>query len=485
MLSPGETNGSGPLPGFLNNQQNVFSTAARLILKLKVKDEPMATHSQTSTVAGLPVAKATSVRWVMMGMIMAIMAVTALNRLNLSIAGEFIEQDFSFDTITMGRIFSSFLWGYGLFQIPWGYICDRVGPRRTLTASMLLFAIGSAAMGITPKLAGLTGLGLATAFSVVRLVTGIGEAAVSSNVTRVIALWTGVRERGFASSLQVCGLGLGGTLTPVFIAWMMLNWGWRFAFEVCGGLAFLVILVWHRYATDWPEQHRKVNSAELAKIHRPDAFGTEARLDAGFKRQVPWLKMLGSRSVWGLILAYGLQGYGFYVYYNWFYFYAVKFRGLPLMQAAVWTSAPFLAMACLSPIGGWFSDKVSRSVGRRRGRMIAVWLGMGLAAMLLFSGSHISVTAIALPMIALAAGFHMFAAAIFWASCIDLAPNYSASLSALMNTLGSVGGAISSTVTAYVVIRAGWSHALDIAALITIGSGLLFSFVNVEHSIEG
>jgi MFS family permease len=155
------------------------------------------------------------------------------------------------------------------------------------------------------------------------------------------------------------------------------------------------------------------------------------------------------------------------------------------MQAAVWTSAPFLAMACLSPIGGWFSDKVSRSMGRRRGRMIAVWLGMGLAAMLLFSGSHISVTAVALPMIALAAGFHMFAAAIFWASCIDLAPNYSASLSALMNTLGSVGGAISSTATAYVVIRAGWSQALDIAALITIGSGLLFSFVNVEHSIEG
>jgi hypothetical protein len=50
------------------------------------------------------------------------------------------------------------------------------------------------------------------------------------------------------------------------------------------------------------------------------------------------------------------------------------------------------------------------------------------------------VTVIALPMIALAAGFNMFAAANFWAACIDLAPSYSASLSALMNTMGSLGG---------------------------------------------
>src|SRR6266403_4374258 len=84
-------------------------------------------------------AGATHVRWVVMGIVMAIMAVTALNRLNLSIAGKYIEEEFSFNTISMGLVFSSFLWGYALFQIPWGYICDRIGPRRTLTASIFMF----------------------------------------------------------------------------------------------------------------------------------------------------------------------------------------------------------------------------------------------------------------------------------------------------------------------------------------------------------
>src|ERR1700692_950204 len=133
-----------------------------------------------------------------MSIVMAIMAVTALNRLNLSIAGKSIEDEFSFDTITMGKVFSSFLWGYALFQIPWGNICDRVGPRRTLTASIFLFAIGSGVMGFTPKLAAGTGVSVLLAFQITRFITGIGEAAISSNITRAIAYWFPPRERGFA-----------------------------------------------------------------------------------------------------------------------------------------------------------------------------------------------------------------------------------------------------------------------------------------------
>ena len=415
---------------------------------------------------------------------MFIMAVTALNRLNLSIAGKYIEEEFSFDTITMGRVFSAFLWGYGLFQIPWGYICDRIGPRRTLTASILCFAVGAGAMGLAPQFAVGTGLSVLAAMRLIRFLTGVGEAAVSSNVTRVIASWTAIRERGFASGLQVCGLGLGGTLTPIFIAWTMVHFGWRIAFYFCSALAFAVVVIWQWYATDWPEEHSGVNAAELQIIHPGSRKGDAGRSIEAAKKQVPWVKMLTSVSVWGLILGYACQGYGFYVYYNWFYFYAVKVRGLDLMRAAVWTSAPFFAMALLSPVGGWFSDRVSRTLGRRRGRLTAVWLGMGVSTVLLLLGSHLSITVIALPMIALAAGFNMFAAANFWAACIDLAPDYSASLSALMNTLGSVGGAISSTVTAYVAVHYNWSHSLDLAALITVASGLLFSFVNAGKSIE-
>src|ERR1700719_2567378 len=319
---------------------------------------------------------ATRVRWVVMGFVMAIMAVTALNRLNLSIAGKYIEAEFSFDTISMGRVFSAFLWGYGLFQIPWGYVCDRIGPRRTLTASIYCFAVGSGAMVFAPKFAAATGISALAVFRIVRFLTGVGEAAVSSNVTRVIASWTALRERGFASGLQGCGLGLGGTVTSIAIAWTMVHWGWRASFAISAALAFVVVALWHWYVTDWPEAHPSVNPEEIQIIH-------PANTTVGIPRSqqratsVTWIKMLTSVSVWGLVLGYGFQGYAFYVYYNWFYFYAVKSRGLPLMQAAAWTSAPFLAMALLSPVGGWISDRLSQRIGRHYGRITTVWIGMG------------------------------------------------------------------------------------------------------------
>ena len=444
-----------------------------------------ATQKFDSAAGLMQASKASRVRWSLMGIVMAIMAVTALNRLNLSIAGKVIEEQFSINTIAMGTVFSAFLWGYGLFQIPWGYVCDRIGPRRTLTAAMLCFAVGAGSMGLVPRLATMSGVSVLVGFRLVRFVTGVGEAAISSNVTRVIASWTSLRERGFASGLQVCGLGLGGTLTPIFIAWTMVHWGWRASFEICSVLAFLAVALWHSYATDWPEEHPDVNDAELQIIHPGSRKGdVGARSSHTGVASVPWLKMLTSLSVWSLILGYGLQGYTFYVYYNWFYFYAVKVRGLGIMQAAIWTSAPFLAMALLSPVGGWFSDRVARVTDRRKGRIAAVWVGMGTSALLLYGGNHISVTVIALPMIALAAGFNMFAAANFWAACIDLAPSYSASLSALMNTMGSLGGVISSTVTAALAVHRGWGPALDVAVWITLGSGLLFTLVNANRSIQ-
>ena len=108
---------------------------------------------------------------------------------------------------------------------------------------------------------------------------------------------------------------------------------------------------------------------------------------------------------------------------------------------------------------------------------------MGLSAALLYCGNHLKLTVIALPMIALAAGFNMFAAANFWAACIDLAPTYSASLSALMNTMGSLGGVISSTVTASIAVHKGWGPALDVAVWVTLGSGLLFTLVNANRAV--
>jgi hypothetical protein len=53
-----------------------------------------------------------------------------------------------------------------------------------------------------------------------------------------------------------------------------------------------------------------------------------------------------------------------------------------------------------------------------------------------------------------------------------------------MNTVGSLGGVISSTVTASIAVHQSWSRALDMAVLVTLGSGVLFTVVDASHTVE-
>ena len=73
-------------------------------------------------------------RWFVLFLISLMYLITYLDRVNISTAAPVISKEFGFDKITMGVIFSAFVWSYAIFQIPGGWLGDRFGPRRVLTA---------------------------------------------------------------------------------------------------------------------------------------------------------------------------------------------------------------------------------------------------------------------------------------------------------------------------------------------------------------
>ena len=89
----------------------------------------------------------------------------------------------------------------------------------------------------------------------------------------------------------------------------------------------------------------------------------------------------------------------------------------------------------------------------------------------------------AILLLAAAAGCNMFASVTFWAACIDLGQQYSGSVAGLMNTCGNFGGWLSPIVTAYVAARFGWTAALTLAAIVTVGSGLSWLGVDTNQSV--
>ncbi len=77
-----------------------------------VADMPRATAANTT-----PERRGTK-RWFVLLLISLMYLITYLDRVNMSTAAPVISKEFGFDKITMGVIFSAFVWSYALFQFP-------------------------------------------------------------------------------------------------------------------------------------------------------------------------------------------------------------------------------------------------------------------------------------------------------------------------------------------------------------------------------
>jgi len=425
----------------------------------------------------------TRVRWHIMALVMMTTAVATLGRLDLGVLGKYIQDEFHFSPETMGLIFSAFMFGYHPFQIPGGWSADRFGPRKVLAFTISFWAVFTAAITIIPRDPITHWLGLVWAFVVFRFLIGAGESATSPAATRVVASWMGTMRRGVGVSFHIIGIGVGGAFTPVFITWVALRYGWRVGFWISSLLGILIALGWWFYSTDRPEQHPRVNAAELALI---GLGGTKAipgivRKDIP-RKHTPWARIFSSVSVWGMLLSYFCQGYMPYIYMTWFFIYLERVRHLPMMKAGIWGSVPFVAIVVLAPLGGWFSDLAVAKFGKRRGRQSTVWVGMGCSAILIWVGSNTVNNTLAILMLAAALGLNYFALPSWWATCIDLTPTHAGSLSGLMNMCGGAWAA--PIATAYIATHFGWTQALDFAALLTAMGGLLWIFVDASGNLE-
>jgi MFS transporter, ACS family, glucarate transporter len=420
----------------------------------------------------------TRVRWRIAALLFAISVVTYIDRVNISVTARQMMPALGLTDFQMGQVFSAFVFGYALFQIPGGWLGDRWGAKRVLTLAIIWWSLFTALTAVAAILPLATAIGALGSLILVRFLVGIGEAAALPNFNRTVANWLAPHERGLGIGIAIGGIGVGSAMTPPVTAWIMVNFGWQTAFYAAAILGLLVALAWFLYATDRPEAHPHVNAAEIALIERQLPEGES---DTG--STPTWNTIIRTPTVWWLVLSYSCLGYVAYVYMSWFYLYLVNVRGFGVLRGALFASGPFLAMAVFCPLGGWMTDRLVIRWGINRGRAVVGGTGMILAAVSIVWGAFTESPYAAIALLSLGAGWLYFPVGAYWSSTVDISKRHAGTLSGLMNTGANLGGALSPTFTPWLAEQAGWSVALGFAACVALAGGLMWSKIKPGEGV--
>jgi ACS family glucarate transporter-like MFS transporter len=402
------------------------------------------------------------VRWYLVFWLFVLSAVSFLDRVNISVAGSSIASEYHLSHIQLGWVFSSFLWGYALFQTLGGWLADRLGPRVVLTAGVIWWGIFTAlSAAVSPAMAGAVFL-----FVLVRFLLGAGEAIIFPASNQFISRWIPTQERGAANGVIFAGVGAGAGSAPAIVTYIMVHYGWRWSFWISALVGLLVGLVWFLAARDTPETHRSVRPAELLYIQTGRGAG-RAATPAANARLLPWSVILSSKEVWLVTLSYFCFGYVAWIFFSWFYIYLAKVRGLDLRASAFYSTFPPLAMVACSLLGGVINDRLTKSRGKRAGRCGIAVFALALAAVLLVIGSQAAGARLASLVLAGGAGALYLAQSSYWSVTADISGPRAGSASGFMNMGAQLGGGLTALLTPVIAEHFGWTYPFLVAATLS------------------
>jgi sugar phosphate permease len=244
----------------------------------------------------LQVAGATNIRWTHVApTLLIVWIVSMFDKSNMAIVMN--DQNFLNELGLAGQqgklgwLSSGLFLAYGIFAPLWGWMVDRIGPRRTCALSLVVWALSCFWSGVAANYDQLLWS---------RAVLGAGEAALYPLTLALVANWFALKERGRATSFWWIGTMIGPMLVGLVITSLILAVGWRWQFHAMGILALVLPLpmVWFLVA-DSPQQHPAANAAEVELVvqgaieHNEDAPGKVLRsVENVWKNYRFWLAII-------------------------------------------------------------------------------------------------------------------------------------------------------------------------------------------------
>ncbi|KAE8702190.1 putative anion transporter 5 [Hibiscus syriacus] len=365
-----------------------------------------------------------------------------IERVGFSIAYTVAADAAGINQSSKGTILSTFYYGYACSQVPGGWLAQKIGGRRVLLLSFVLWSSTCFLVPLDPN--------RVTVLVVARLLVGVAQGFIFPSIHTVLAQWVPPHERSRSVSLTTSGMYLGAAMGMLVLPSLVKFRGPQSVFLAEAALGVMWSFLWFKYATDPPRsEHQKATAASFGESVLPTKVSQKIKVENGpaatvRTSKIPWKRILVSGPIWAIVVNNFTFHYALYVLMNWLPTYFELGLELSLQEMGFAKMMPYFNMFIFSNIGGVVADhlitKRIMSVTKTRKFLNTVGFivsSLALIALPIFrtSGGAVFCSSVAL-------GFLALGRAGFAVNHMDIAPKYAGIVMGVSNTAGTLAGII-------------------------------------------
>jgi len=437
-------------------------------------------------------AATTHVRYRILALIASLSVLTYLDRICIQRVQPDIQSDLGLSDTEFGLVYSAFMVGYALFEMPVGWLSDVWGTRTVILRIVLWWSFFTALTGAIynffpesrvwlPLPWGWVAVswGLVS-MAAVRFLFGCGEAGVYPTLANVVRTWFPLTERGMAQGVVLMCTRLGAAISPLVIGVLSDAVGWRWSFVVLGFVGVVWTVLFGLVFRQRPADHPRISHRELAHIGEASI----AKLHGG--PPLPWREVLSRPTVWAMGILYVLSiTFGWTFYITWQPTYLKEAYGLSFRDSQLWVGLPYLCGAAGCLLGGRLSDLILRHTKNVRWARSSVGLtGLAIAGICFLAASVATGKWETVALFSIAAFSSDLFLAPYWAAITDIGGRFTGTLAGFFNMSALLGGSVFATLIPWLRGRGmAWEQLLQMIACAWLTAAALWLIVDASRPL--
>lgn len=479
----------------------------------------MQNGTQTASVEIDLADRPTQVRYLVLVFVAFASSSAYLTRHSIAVANTSIQKDLGFTNEQMGWVLGAFAWGYLFFQIPGGWLGNRIGTRGALASLSILWSALTVVTGASTTLIAMWSS---------RFAFGAAQAGLVPNSARVIKDWFPLERRGIYSSLIAASMSVGGAFTLYLTGQLLQVLYWRAIFYLYSLVGVIWAVGFYWFFRTRPEEHPWVSASELSLIRaelsdsEPDPAESTptdtGRVDTAHQQPSPTASPVGGAhatiqpdagpvassedpsvlsviaasfkklTMWGICIQSFFRAAGYAFYVTWLPAFLEYRFNLTNERAGAMTTWPVLLVVPGSISGGFVVDYLLRRTGSRRlSRSGVAFMALATCGVLTWLSARAQAPGQLVGVMALGALFSGLAGPAAWAATIDVAGRQPAVIMAVMNTAGCLTGIVTTYVGYQIadIQRTGgnWNEVIYLHVGFYLAAATAFLFVDPNQTV--